>query len=119
MSRSCSSRRPWATALGFDFRPPSSGYAVPASEWEGLEYRLMVKGVRQTLDTIDKVVPGYAGQGYEIAGFRWFQGHKDGGSTKEAYEKNLVNLINDLRKEFKAPKMKAVVATVGFVAIGS
>jgi alpha-galactosidase len=101
-------------ALGFDFRPPSSGYAVPASEWEGLEYRLMVKGVRQTLDNIDKVVPGYAGQSYEIAGFGWFQGHKDSGSTKEAYEKNLVNLINDLRKEFKAPKMKAVVATVGF-----
>jgi len=101
-------------ALGFDFRPPSSGYAVPASEWEGLEYRLMVKGVRQTLDNIAKVVPGYAGQGYEIAGFGWFQGHKDSGSTKEAYEKNLVNLINDLRKEFKAPKMKAVVATVGF-----
>jgi alpha-galactosidase len=101
-------------ALGFDFRPPSSGYAVPASEWEGLEYRLMVKGVRQTLDNIDKVVPGYAGQGYEIAGFGWFQGHKDSGSTKEAYEKNLVNLITDLRKEFKAPKMKAVVATIGF-----
>jgi alpha-galactosidase len=101
-------------ALGFDFRPPSSGYAVPASEFEGLEYRLMVKGVRQTLENIDKVVPGYAGQGYEIAGFGWFQGHKDSGSTKEAYEKNLVNLINDLRKEFKAPKMKAVVATVGF-----
>jgi len=101
-------------ALGFDFRPPSSGRTAPDNEWEGLEYRLMVKGVRQTLDNIDKVVPGYAGQGYEIAGFGWFQGHKDSGSTKEAYEKNLVNLISDLRKEFKAPKMPAVVATVGF-----
>jgi alpha-galactosidase len=101
-------------ALGFDFRPPSSGRTAPDSEWEGLEYRLMVKGVRQTLDNIDNVVPGYAGQGYEIAGFGWFQGHKDSGSTKEAYEKNLVNLISDLRKEFKAPKMPAVVATVGF-----
>lgn len=101
-------------SLVSDFRPPSSGQVVADSQYEGLEYRLMVKGVRQTLDTIDKVVPGYAGQGYEIAGFGWFQGHKDTGSTKEAYEKNLVNLINDLRKEFKAPKMKAVVATVGF-----
>jgi alpha-galactosidase len=101
-------------SLGSDFRPPSSGRVVADSPWEGLEYRLMVKGVRQTLDTIDKVVPGYAGQGYEIAGFGWFQGHKDSGSTKEAYEKNLINLINDLRKEFNAPKMKAVVATVGF-----
>ena len=101
-------------SLGSDFRPPSSGRVVADSPWEGLEYRLMIKGVRQTLDTIDKVVPGYAGQGYEVAGFGWFQGHKDSGSTKEAYEKNLVNLIADLRKEFKAPKMKAVVATVGF-----
>lgn len=101
-------------SLNWDFRPPSSGQSEPASEWEGMEYRLMVQGVRDTLDKIAEIVPGYAGQGYEIAGFGWFQGHKDGGSTKEAYEKNLVNLINDLRKEFKAPDMRAVVATVGF-----
>jgi hypothetical protein len=101
-------------SLGSDFRPPSSGRIDPNSQWEGLEYRLMLKGVRQTLENIDKVVPGYKGQGYEIVGFGWFQGHKDGGSTKEDYEKNLVNLINDLRKDLNAPKMKAVVATVGF-----
>jgi alpha-galactosidase len=101
-------------SLGFDFRPPSSGRTAPDNEFEGQEYRLMVKGVRETLAKIDKVVPDYQGQGYEIAGFGWFQGHKDSGSTKEEYEKNLVNLINDLRKEFKAPKMPAVVATVGF-----
>ena len=104
-------------SLGFDFRPPSSGRTAPDNEFEGLEYRLMVKGVRETLDKIDKIdkiVPGYQGQGYEIAGFGWFQGHKDSGAPKEDYEKHLVNLINDLRKEFKAPKMPAVVATVGF-----
>jgi len=101
-------------SLGFDFRPPSSGRAEAADENEGLEYRLMVKGVRETLDNIDKIVPNYKGQGYEIAGFGWFQGHKDSGSTKEEYEKNLVNLINDLRKEFKVPRMPVVVATVGF-----
>jgi alpha-galactosidase len=101
-------------SLGFDFRPPSSGRTDPNSQWESLEYKLMVKGVRETLDKIDKIVPGYKGQGYEIAGFGWFQGHKDSGAPKEEYEKHLVNLINDLRKEFKAPKMPAVVATVGF-----
>jgi hypothetical protein len=74
----------------------------------------MVEGVHETLKNIAKVLPGYQGQGYEMAGFGWFQGHKDSGSTKEEYEKHLVNLINDLRKEFKAPKMPAVVATVGF-----
>ena len=103
-------------SLNWDFRPPSSGKTdrEGAAQWEGLEYRLMIEGVRKSLEQIDKIVPGYAGQGYEIAGFGWFQGHKDSGSTKEEYEKHLVNLISDLRKEFKAPKMPAVVATVGF-----
>lgn len=101
-------------SLQFDFRPPSSGRTDPNNDYEGYEYRAMVKGVQDTLAKIDQVVPGYKGQGYEIAGFAWFQGHKDSGSTKEEYEKHLVNLINDLRKEFNAPKMKAVVATVGF-----
>ena len=103
-------------SLNWDFRPPSSGKTdrAGADQWEGLEYRLMIEGVHKSLDQIDKNVPGYQGQGYEIAGFGWFQGHKDAGSTKEEYEKHLVNLINDLRKEFKAPKMPVVVATVGF-----
>lgn len=43
-----------------------------------------------------------------------FPTNKDQGATKEEYEKHLVNLINDLRKEFKAPRMRAVVATAGF-----
>jgi len=101
-------------SLGFDFRPPSSGRSDPANEFEGVEYRLMVKGVRETLAKIDKIVPGYRGQGYGIAGFAWFQGHKDKDSSKAEYEKHLVNLINDLRKEFKAPKMPVTVATVAF-----
>jgi hypothetical protein len=100
-------------SLQHDFRPPSSG-KLSDSEYEGYEYRAMIKGVHETLANIEKVVPGYKGQGYEIAGFGWFQGHKDSGSSKEDYEKCLVNLISDVRKEFKAPKMKAVVATVGF-----
>ena len=103
-------------ALGFDFRPPSSGRTDPDSQWESLEYKLMVEGVRKTLDNIDNVVPGYQGQGYEIAGFVWFQGHKDS-FTEELiveYEKNLVNLINDVRKEFKVPKLPVVVGSNGF-----
>ena len=103
-------------ALGFDFRPPSSGRKDPDNKWESLEYKLMVEGVGKTLDQIAKIVPGYKGQGYEIAGFAWWQGHKDSFTPGliDEYEKNLVNLINDVRKEFKAPKMPAVIATVGF-----
>jgi hypothetical protein len=101
-------------SLGFDFRPPSSGRTDAANHYEGLEYRLMIEGIHKTLAELEKVLPDYQGQGYEIAGFCWFQGHKDSGAAKEEYEKNLINLISDLRKEFKAPKMAAVVATVGF-----
>ncbi len=103
-------------ALGYDFRPPSSGRNDPDSKWEGLEYRLMVEGVRKALDNIKDIVPGYKGQGYEMAGFVWWQGHKDSFTPAliAEYEKNMVNMINDVRKEFKAPKMPAVIATVGF-----
>ena len=101
-------------ALSFDFRPPSSGRSDPDNNYEGLEYRMLVEGTHKALANIEKVVPGYKGQGYEIAGFAWFQGHKDAGKSKEEYEDHLSNLIQDLRKEFKAPNMKAVVATVAF-----
>jgi alpha-galactosidase len=107
-------------ALAWDFRPPSSGKLPDIPEdlkkWEGLEYRLMVEGVRKTLDNIATIVPAYKGQGYEIAGFGWFQGHKDGGKQEwtDEYESNLVNLIKDVRAEFKVPKLPVVVATVAF-----
>lgn len=103
-------------ALSFDFRPPSSGKTEEekANEFCGLEYDLMVEGVRKTLRNIDKIVPDYNGQGYEMAGFVWFQGHKDKDVPRESYEKHLVNLIQDLRREFDTPDMPAVVATVGF-----
>lgn len=103
-------------ALSFDFRPPSSGKTEEekANKFCGLEYDLMVEGVHRTLENIDSIVPNYQGQGYEIAGFVWFQGHKDKDVPKAVYEKHLVNLIQDLRREFKTPDLKAVVATVGF-----
>ena len=103
-------------SLGYDFRPPSSGRNDPDSEWESLEYKLMIEGVRKTLARIDQVVPGYKGQGYEMAGLVWWQGHKDSFTPAlvDEYEKNLVNLIQDVRAEFKVPKMPVVIATVGF-----
>ncbi len=103
-------------SLGFDFRPPSSGRLQPDDENEGLEYRLMVEGVQDTLDRIAEIVPDYQGQGYEIAGFAWWQGHADrfSAALAQEYEQNLVNLIGDVRAEFDVPEMPAVVATIGF-----
>ena len=61
-------------------------------------------------------MPDYKGQGYKIAGFAWFQGHKDGFSPEliAEYETNLTNLIKDVRAEFKVPNLPVVVVTVGF-----
>ena len=103
-------------SLAYDFRPPSSGRNDPGSEFESAEYKLTIQGVRETLAKIDQLVPGYQGQGYELAGFAWWQGHKDSFSEKDIaeYEKNLVNLINDIRKDLNAPRMPVVVAGVGF-----
>ena len=103
-------------SLSFDFRPPSSGKTAEekANKFCGLEYELMVEGVHQTLANLDKIVPNYRDRGYEIAGFVWFQGHKDKNVPQAEYERHLVNLIQDLRKEFKNPELRTVVATVGF-----
>ena len=56
---------------------------------------------KQTLANFDKEFPHWKGRGYEIAGFFWWQGHKDTGSAlhAERYEQNLVRLINALRAE--------------------
>ena len=89
-----------------DFRPPSSGGEV------GPYYTKMIAEVRTALADLKKDFPGYAGQGYEIAGFVWYQGWNDGVDPKKAvpeYEQNLVNLINDVRKEFKTPHLPVVI----------
>ena len=106
-------------SLAWDFRPPSSGRNDPASPWESLEYTLMIDGVNDVLNNLATIYPNYIGQGYEIAGFFWFQGHKDTTNTDYAdeYEINLVNLINDVRSStygFGVPDLPVVVATIGF-----
>ena len=106
--------------LAWDFRPPSSGKLPGIREdlkkWEGAEYRMMIDGVRKSLEHIADVMPGYQGQGYDLAGFVWFQGHKDGGNKDwvAEYERNLVNLIQDVRADLQAPELPAMIATVGF-----
>ena len=44
----------------------------------GVYYRLMIEHVRKVLADIKRVVPEYdPKQGYELAGFVWFQGFND------------------------------------------
>ena len=62
---------------------------------------------------VQEYFPEYKNQGYEIAGFVWWQGDKDAGGEPHAsrYEFNLVNLIHALRQEFNAPAAKFVAGT--------
>jgi len=115
--------------LGWDLLPPSSRTEPPEeheNQWyQGWQLDIFFKNVHGVLNNIGKYFPAYKDQGYEIAGFVWWQGHADMNTPKrvqknykmnwaEDYEKNLVNLIHDLRKEFKAPQAPFVLATIAF-----
>ena len=71
------------------------------------------------LDNLGKYYPGATK--YEVAGFFFWQGEKDGGNAGHAakYEENLVRFIKQLRKDFAAPDAKFVLATLGEATKGS
>jgi len=104
-------------SLYVNFRPPSAGMPQGVKpEDVGGAYRGLIGYVHDTLDNLKKRFPAYDEKaGYEIAGFVWFQGYNDmfDANARKDYGKNLVCLINDLRKEFKAPEMKVVVGVMG------
>jgi len=106
---------------------PQGAHGIPRAEdqkkWRakkdaqtGVYYRLMIDHVKKVLADPRRIVPDYdAKAGYEISGFVWFQGWNDMciAPAIPEYTQNLVNLIKDLRKEFKSPKMPVVVGELG------
>ena len=110
---------PGGQSLYVNFRPPSAGIPEAKNikpEDVGGQYRALVEIVHEVLDNLKKHFPGYDEKaGYEMAGLVWFQGYNDlfDEVGRKEYGKNLVCLIQDLRKEFKAPKMKVVVGVMG------
>jgi hypothetical protein len=81
--------------------------------YAGKQYDDDIAHAKKVLEELDKY---YAGaKGYEVAGFFWWQGDKDryDAGLASRYEKNLVELIKQLRKEFNAPDAKFVCATLG------
>lgn len=107
-------------SISFDVMPPSSrvGYKKEGKFYKGWQYDAHVADVRKILGDLKDYYPDYDGRPYEIAGFCWWQGHKDAGLSQRYYERHLVNLINDLRDEFDSPNAKFAVATVGFGGSG-
>lgn len=133
-------------SLNTDFRPPSAGpyvfnetqlanfakqgkniddmKAAKAKE-TGVYYKLMMDHVKKVLGDIKRVVPDYdEKQGYELAGFAWFQGWNDmvDGSTYpqrdkpggyDAYTEVMAHFIRDVRKELNAPKLPFAIGVIG------
>lgn len=123
-------------SLGWDLLPPGSeqfeykgriyaGYKDSPSSWKkgtdpkpigwyaGKQYDTDVASAKKVLKDLDKYYPG--AKDYEVAGFVWWQGHKDQNAAHASrYEHNLVNLIKVLRKEFSAPDAKFALATIAF-----
>ncbi|MFT4547853.1 MAG: hypothetical protein ACI8XO_002339 [Verrucomicrobiales bacterium] len=127
--------------LGWDLLPPGSesfeftdskgktwihpGYKGSPEKWEkgtepkkigwyaGLQYEGDVDRAKKVLAELETYYPG--ANGYEVAGFCWWQGDRDSRSEalSSRYELNLVNLIKALRKEFNAPNAKFVTASLG------
>lgn len=64
--------------LAVDFRPPRSGrgyYPGVKPIHYGWEYRQMIEDITSTLDSLEKIVPGYDNNlGFDLSGFIWFQG---------------------------------------------
>jgi alpha-galactosidase len=82
-----------------------------------LDIALEVDGGQGIADVDVTVEVGVAPhlQGHEVAGFVWWQGHKEGNPAHASrYEQNLVRLIKTLRQEFDAPTAPFVLGTIGF-----
>ena len=114
------------------YGPPGHGVPKDMNQWlaekkqeTGRFYRFMVEHVRSVLADPKRVCPAYdAAQGYEIAGFVWFQGFNDmvdGHTYPErgkpgrfaVYSDLLAHFIRDVRKDFSAPKMPFVIGVMG------
>jgi hypothetical protein len=91
----------------------------PVDWYAGKQYDDDIANAKKVLAELDKYYPGATK--YEIAGFFFWQGEKDGGNAGHAakYEENLVRFIKYLRKDFAAPNAKFVLATLGEATKGS
>ena len=92
-----------------DFRPPSSSGST------GEFYKMMLAEYREGLAKIGDEFPQLAKRKPELNGFVWFQGWNDM-FDKDAlrdYEANLINLVKDVRREFRQPNLPVVIGELG------
>jgi alpha-galactosidase len=134
-------------SLNTEFRPPGAGpYQFNETQLEdmtkkgediekmkaekakasGAFYRMMIEHVKKVLADPKRVCPEYDGKdGFEIAGFVWFQAWNDlvDGATYPdhdspdrfaLYTDLLTKFIRDVRKDLHAPSMPFVIGLPGF-----
>jgi alpha-galactosidase len=91
--------------------PPWLDKSGKPIEWyAGKQYDDDVANAKKALADLGKYYPGATK--YEVAGFVWWQGHKDQNPAHASrYELNLVNVIKSLRKDFDAPNAMFAIAT--------
>jgi hypothetical protein len=139
-------------SLHTDFRPPSAGaYVFRPEQLEqierqgkdlatiraekeqatGLYYRLMIEHVRAVLADPGKVCPTYdPEQGYELAGFVWFQGwndmvdrsaypRRDQPDGYADYTSTLVHFVEDIRRDLQVPDLPFVIGVMGVDGIAT
>jgi len=81
-----------------------------------------ITNVTDVLDNFDSKFPEWAAQGFEIAGYCWWQGHKDQSEPHASnYEFNMVNFIKEVRGYYEtrypantSPDAPFVIATIAF-----
>lgn len=135
-------------SLNTEFRPPSAGpYVFSDAQIEQMKkqgrdveaekakkvresgrfYHFMIDHVKSVLTDPKRVCPAYnPAEGYEVAGFVWFQGFNDlvdgntypmstDGKTRDysKYTEWLAHLIRDVRKDLGAAKMPFVIGVLG------
>ena len=110
-----------------DFRPPSAGpaaYTIPSRDGrerdQGAYYRKLIEEVHKSLDNLGRDFPRLKSRKIELCGFIWLQGWNemfaDQSIQTEVYEEypsNFAHLVEDLRREFKAPELPVVIGELG------
>ena len=81
----------------------------------GSDYRNVLSETKKVLDNIKTYFSNYdSKQGYEIAGFIWFQGWNDAiGAGNPDYVEQMAHFIRDIRKDLKTPDMPFVIGELG------
>jgi hypothetical protein len=99
--------------------PKGNGEPVVGQWYAGCQYDGDIAAAKKVLENLDTYYPGATK--YEVAGFFWWQGDKDMRvpAHYEMYEKNLIQLIKALRKDFNAPNARFVTASLGQTQKGS